>query len=98
MWVRQKAGALDITNCAFSVLLSMAFVYPLVMTLAMSLSDSVKLGCDPIGLWPVGYSLNAYGVLLSDITMPRSSVCIPSFRSTSPRGPWWVSSRREEGL
>ena len=66
MWVEHKANTFDIFNYAILVVMSACFLYPVVMTLALSLSDADKLGNATVGIWPVGYSLNAYRLLLSD--------------------------------
>lgn len=66
MWVRRRIGAFDILNYTFFVVISLTFLYPLVMTLAISFSDAVKLSSRPIGVWPVGFTLDSYKMLLSD--------------------------------
>ena len=66
MWVERRASAFDVFNYAILVVMSACFLYPVVMTLALSFSDADKLGNATVGVWPVGYSLNAYRLLLSD--------------------------------
>ncbi len=66
MWVRRRFGIFDFLNYVFFVLISLSFIYPIVMTLALSLSDAKALGNKPIGMWPVGFSTQAYQMLLSD--------------------------------
>jgi putative aldouronate transport system permease protein len=66
MWVRRRIGFFDIVNYAFFVAISLTFLFPLVMTLAISFSESLKLGNKPIGVWPIGFTLDSYKLLLSD--------------------------------
>ena len=66
MWVERRASAFDVFNYAILVVMSACFLYPVVMTLALSFSDADQLGNATVGVWPVGYSLNAYRLLLSD--------------------------------
>ncbi len=64
--VRKKVTAFDIVLVFLLIILSMTFLYPLLSTLAMSLSDSKVLLSDPVYLWPKGFSLQSYSALLSD--------------------------------
>lgn len=64
--VRKKVTAFDIVLVILLIILSMTFLYPLLSTLAMSLSDSKVLLSDPVYLWPKGFSLQSYSALLSD--------------------------------
>lgn len=66
MWVEHRATAFDVFNYALLVAMSAAFLYPVVMTLAISFSDADRLGNAAVGVWPVGFSLDAYRLLLSD--------------------------------
>lgn len=66
MWVRRRLGLFDLANYAVFALLSLSFLYPLVMTLAISFSESLKLGSKPIGVWPIGFTLDSYKMLLMD--------------------------------
>ncbi len=47
------------------IILTLAFLYPVIYCLSMSLSDPDLLGGQPIGLLPKGFSLEAYRYLLS---------------------------------
>ena len=47
------------------IILTLAFLYPVIYCLSMSLSDPDILGGQPIGLLPKGFSLEAYRYLLS---------------------------------
>ena len=66
MWVERKANAFDLFNYVILAVMSACFLYPVVMTLALSFSDADKLGNATVSVWPVGYSLNAYRLLLAD--------------------------------
>ena len=66
MWVRRRLGLFDIVNYVFFAIISVSFLFPLVMTLAISFSDALKLGSHPIGVWPIGFTLDSYKMLLSD--------------------------------
>lgn len=66
MWVRRRIGLFDVVNYVFFVVISLSFLFPLVMTLAISFSESLKLGSKPIGIWPIGFTLDSYKMLLSD--------------------------------
>lgn len=48
------------------VLLSASFLYPIVYTLSMSVSNAQALGASNIKLLPVGFTLQSYEYLLSD--------------------------------
>ena len=66
MWVEHRISAFDVFNYFLLVIMSALFLYPVVMTLALSLSDADKLGNATVAIWPVGFSLDAYRLLLSD--------------------------------
>ena len=71
MWVKQKISIFDLFNVAFFLLISISFIYPILMTLAMSISDPDILGHKSIGIWPMGFSLDAYKLLLRDSRILR---------------------------
>jgi len=48
------------------VLLSLSFIYPILYTLSMSVSDAKQLGPRNIKILPVGFTLQSYQYLLSD--------------------------------
>ena len=66
MWVKQRISAFDVILAAFFAFASMAFVYPIVMTIALSISDPLKLGFRSVSVWPVGFTLDSYKMLLAD--------------------------------
>ena len=66
MWIERRTGSFDIANYALLAVMSAAFLYPVVMTLALSISDADQLGHASIGVWPIGFSTDAYRLLLSD--------------------------------
>ena len=66
MWVKQRISVFDTILVILFSLASLSFVYPIVMTIAMSLSDPVKLGFKSVSVWPVGFSFDSYKLLLSD--------------------------------
>ena len=61
----------DTVNTSFLVLLSAAFLYPIIMTFSLSVSSSVELGNRAMRLLPVGFTLESYRTLLSDPRMFR---------------------------
>ena len=71
MWVKQRVSSFDILNVLFFVIISMTFIYPLFMTLVTSISDPIKLGSKSISVYPRGFSLDAYQLLLSDSRIMR---------------------------
>ena len=66
MWVKQRITPFDMAVVVFFVLASATFIYPLVMTLATSFSDPVELGFRTGRIWPIGFSLDSYKMLLAD--------------------------------
>lgn len=66
MWVEERIGVFDVLNYTFLVLAGISFLYPILMTIALSLSDPVQLSHKSIGIWPIGFSLDSYKLLLSD--------------------------------
>ena len=66
MWVEHRIRAFDLFNYVLLVIMSALFLYPVVMTLALSLSDADQLGNATVAIWPIGFSLDAYRLLLSD--------------------------------
>jgi putative aldouronate transport system permease protein len=62
----EKSSIFDVLLYLFFLVLSAAFLYPLLMQLAISLSDPLELGHSQIGLLPKGFSTDAYSLLLSD--------------------------------
>ena len=55
----------------FLIVLSLSFLYPLLNQLAMSVSDARQLEWQTIGVFPVGWSLHSYRMLLSDNRIMR---------------------------
>lgn len=53
------------------IILTLAFLYPVIYCLSLSLSDKVQLGGKPVGLLPKGFSLEAYKYLLSSSKLYR---------------------------
>lgn len=67
MYYKKTFGA-KVSNAIIyliNILLTLAFIYPLVYCVSMSLSDPEILGGKAIGLLPRGFSLEAYKYLLS---------------------------------
>lgn len=67
MYYKKTFGA-KVSNAIIyliNILLTLAFMYPIVYCLSMSLSDPEMLGGKAIGLLPKGFSLEAYKYLLS---------------------------------
>lgn len=62
----KKADIFDILNYIFLFLLSLLFVYPIIMTLSISFSDPKALITDRVILLPRGFTMEAYKLLLSD--------------------------------
>lgn len=69
--VVQKSTWFDYMNNALMILLSLCFIYPVVMTLAQSFSDAKAMVGKTVFLFPVGFSLDSYKQLLSDISILR---------------------------
>lgn len=67
----QKTTAFDVVNCIFMVLLSLIFIYPLLMTLAQSFSDATEMVGKTVFLTPIGFNVESYKFILSDITIIR---------------------------
>ena len=66
MRTRKRIQVFDVVNITLFVLVSFTFLYPIVMTFALSFSDAFQLANKPVGLWPVGFSLDSYKMLLAD--------------------------------
>ena len=66
MQMGRKAGVFDIILIILFILVSLSFIYPIVTTIALSFSDAKVLANRTIGIWPVGFSLDSYGMLLAD--------------------------------
>ena len=64
--MRTKTTAFDVFLVILMILLSCAFLYPLLNLLALSVSDAQTLKSSPIYLLPVGFSLESYKALLGD--------------------------------
>ena len=64
--MRTKTTAFDVFLVILMILLSCAFLYPLLNMLALSISDAQTLKSSPIYLLPVGFSLESYKALLGD--------------------------------
>ena len=64
--MRTKTTAFDVFLVILMILLSCAFLYPLLNMLALSVSDAQTLKSSPIYLLPVGFSLESYKALLGD--------------------------------
>ena len=69
--VVQKSTWFDYMNNALMILLSLCFIYPVVMTLGQSFSDAKAMVGKTVFLFPVGFSLDSYKQLLSDISILR---------------------------
>lgn len=54
------------------LLVGVSTLLPLVNTLAMSLSDKAAVSGGMVGLWPVGFNLDAYGYILADNSFWRA--------------------------
>jgi putative aldouronate transport system permease protein len=61
----------DGINILFLLLLCLSFVYPIIMTLAISLSNVSQLGYKSVGFLPIGFSTESYRFLLSDASILR---------------------------
>ena len=66
MRIAKQYGVFDIANMVIFVVVSASFLYPILTTLAMSFSDATRLAHKSIKLWPVGFSLDSYKMLLAD--------------------------------
>lgn len=67
MYYKKSAGEKVCTGLIYilCIVLTLAFLYPVVYCLSMSVSDAEMLGGQPIGILPKGFSLEAYQYLLS---------------------------------
>jgi putative aldouronate transport system permease protein len=61
-----KFTVVDFLIYVFLILISLAFLFPIVQQLAISISDSNELGHKPIGVIPMGFSLHSYQMLFED--------------------------------
>jgi putative aldouronate transport system permease protein len=57
--LNKKMNAFDVVNYIFLILLSFTFVYPILMTLAVSFSDPQQMVSHKIYFKPVGFTLDA---------------------------------------
>ena len=64
--VQKRVTVFDITLVVLLVLMSCAFIYPLLNMVALSFSDSTVLKSQPVYLVPRGFSLRVLQRLLSD--------------------------------
>lgn len=64
--VQKKVTGFDVFLVVLMTVLSAMFIYPLLNTLAISLSDATVLLSYPVYLWPMGFSLDAYAATLMD--------------------------------
>ena len=62
----RKYSVFDYLLIVIFILISLSFVTPIVMQVALSVSDADELGFRMIGVVPVGLSLESYKVLLAD--------------------------------
>lgn len=62
----RKFNLFDVFNYTFITLLSLCFIYPLILTLSISISSPKALGNGNIFLLPKGFSLDAFKFLLTD--------------------------------
>ena len=67
MRYKKSFGEKVVTAIIYGIIciLTLAFLYPVIYCLSLSLSDAATLGGQPIGLLPKGFSLDAYVYLLS---------------------------------
>jgi putative aldouronate transport system permease protein len=70
---RRSAASLafDVANYTFLVVLSFAFIYPILLMLSMSFSDSRVMGFAPPKLLPQGFTAEAYTTLLDSTKVLR---------------------------
>ncbi len=70
--LKSRYNAFDYLNVIIMILLSIIFIYPLLMTLSLSFSTPKELvGVNNILLLPKGFSLQSYQTLLSDPSILR---------------------------
>jgi putative aldouronate transport system permease protein len=73
--MRTRGGAVfHVLNYSFMVLLCVAFLYPFVYTIAISLSSPGAIVTGKVWLFPVGFTTAAYQALLRDRLMIASFV------------------------
>ncbi len=69
---KKRYYAFDYFNVILMILLSIVFIYPLVMTLSLSFSTPKELvGVNNVLILPKGFSLQSYQTLLKDPTILR---------------------------
>ena len=70
---RRSAASLafDVLNYAFLVLLCLAFIYPILLMLSLSFSDSRVMGFAAPRLVPQGFTVEAYATLLKSTKVLR---------------------------
>ncbi|MEF3305846.1 carbohydrate ABC transporter permease [Paenibacillus sp. GYB003] len=64
--MKKKTGVFDVVNIGLLSLLFVATVYPFVYMIAVSLSDSVSVMKGSVFLWPKGFNVDMYRVVLTD--------------------------------
>jgi putative aldouronate transport system permease protein len=70
---RRSVGSVmfDAVNYLLFLLLSVVFLYPLLIMIALSLSDPVVMGGATPGIIPVGFTVSSYRVLLESAVILR---------------------------
>lgn len=70
--IRHGSRAVDVLLYTIMALLALVTVYPVVFILSNSLSDPQAVMKGQVWLWPVGFSLEAYGRVLASSAMIRA--------------------------
>jgi ABC transporter, permease protein len=68
---KKRHSLFDIFNVLFMTLLSLIFLYPLLMTLGLSFSSAKELVGKSVILFPVGFSTQSYVAFLTDTAIFR---------------------------
>ena len=68
---KKRHSLFDIFNVLFMTLLSLIFLYPLLMTLGLSFSSAKELVGKSVILFPVGFSTQSYAAFLTDTAIFR---------------------------
>jgi putative aldouronate transport system permease protein len=66
-----KFGIFDFLLVLVFLLISLSFIVPILMQVALSFSDADELGFRTIGVFPVGLSLDSYQMLFADRRIVR---------------------------
>lgn len=68
---RKKISGFEIFNAALMIVLMAIMIYPVVYVFSMSVSEPNAVMANRVKLFPIGFSLQAYKMIFSDVQMLR---------------------------